>query len=193
MNRSAVAEIGKFKHRLRSLDNHACRLPGRIALGSFSHYGVLGPPYWAFAYPLPPWLGNTTWTQLLHDVPHFREEMAAAAGSEAAMVATGSVAAMTAPARTTRGGGADHTWGPWCAPHCSRVEPATHGWSRGAVPRTSRAHRSARGAPSRRPAAVRGDPTLVVAGSGFWDIAGLWQHRGNFSRGWSADASHAAE
>ena len=47
--------VRKYGHRLRSLDNHACKLPGNFVLGSFSHYGATGPPYWVFAYPLAPW------------------------------------------------------------------------------------------------------------------------------------------
>ena len=31
-----------------------------MALGNFSHYGATGPPYWAYAYPLAPWLRQTT-------------------------------------------------------------------------------------------------------------------------------------
>lgn len=106
--------LRKYSHRLRSLDNHACRLPGGVAFGSFSHYGATGPPYWAFAYPLAPWLANTTAGMMRRDAPKFRE--------------------LTTP----------------------------------------------RGA----------DPTLVVASSGFWDIAAWWAHEGNFSRHWSCNANH---
>ena len=80
-----------YSHRLRSLDNHYCRLlrgsswarggdreqansTGNtqreantaelgLPLGTFSHYGVDGPPYWSFAYPLAPWLGKTSVAQ----------------------------------------------------------------------------------------------------------------------------------
>ena len=38
-----------------------------VALGNFSHYGATGPPYWAYAYPLAPWLGQTTLEQVRHD------------------------------------------------------------------------------------------------------------------------------
>lgn len=42
-----------------------CRLLGKrggigLALGSFSHYGATGPPYWAYAYPLAPWLQDSS-------------------------------------------------------------------------------------------------------------------------------------
>ena len=80
-----------YSHRLRSLDNHYCRLlrgsswarggdreqansTGNtqreantaelgLPLGTFSHYGVDGPPYWSYAYPLAPWLGKTSVAQ----------------------------------------------------------------------------------------------------------------------------------
>ena len=72
--------LKKYTHRLRSLDNHVCDLPAdagterreQLVLGSFSHYGVTGPPYWAFAYPLPPWLSNTTFGMVREDMPRFR-------------------------------------------------------------------------------------------------------------------------
>ena len=109
--------LKKYAHRLRSLDNHVCDLPAgagterreHLVFGSFSHYGVTGPPYWAFAYPLPPWLSNTTFGMVREDMPRFRL----------------------------------HT-----------------------VPPDS-------------------DPTVVVASSGFWDIAAWWMHEGNFSKRWS--------
>ena len=62
----------KYRHRLRSLDNHHCTLPGNFRLGSFSHYGATGPPYWVFAYPLAPWLSNHTVGMVRHDLPKFR-------------------------------------------------------------------------------------------------------------------------
>jgi hypothetical protein len=114
--RAFNVSLRRYTHRLRSLDNHACRLPGNVLLGSFSHYGVTGPPYWAFAYPLAPWLAETTVGQARRDVPKIR--------------------AMATPAGT--------------------------------------------------------DPTLVVASSGFWDIAAWWAHEGNFSRHWSCCASPAS-
>ena len=40
-----ISSLKPYHHRLRSLDNHACKLPGNVALGSFSHYGATGPPY----------------------------------------------------------------------------------------------------------------------------------------------------
>ena len=101
--------LKRYSHRLRSLDNHVCRLRSDIVLGSFSHYGVAGPPYWVFAYPLAPWLANTSLGMLRDDVPRFTRH--------------------------------------------------THGGE---------------------------DPTLVVASSGFWDIASWWAHEGNFSKRWSA-------
>lgn len=74
-----------YSHRLRSLDNHYCRLLRGsswakegdreqatanahtaelgLPLGTFSHYGVDGPPYWSYAYPLAPWLGKTSVAQ----------------------------------------------------------------------------------------------------------------------------------
>lgn len=73
---SQLPNRSKYSHRLRSLDNHYCRLlrgsgwSGRgrgdlgLPLGTFSHYGADGPPYWAFAYPLAPWLGNTSVAQV---------------------------------------------------------------------------------------------------------------------------------
>ena len=116
--------LKKYTHRLRSLDNHVCDLPAdagterreQLVLGSFSHYGVTGPPYWAFAYPLPPWLSNTTFGMVREDMPRFRL----------------------------------HT-----------------------VPRES-------------------DPTVVIASSGFWDIAAWWMHEGNFSKRWSLPVDEEA-
>ena len=105
----------KYRHRLRSLDNHHCTLPGNFRLGSFSHYGATGPPYWVFAYPLAPWLSNHTVGMVRHDLPKFR-----------------------------------------------RVTPR------------------------------HADPTLVVASSGFWDIASWWAHESNFSRHWHVGPNHTA-
>lgn len=105
--------LRKYTHRLRSLDNHACRLPGKFVLGSFSHYGATGPPYWVFAYPLAPWLSNTSLGMVRHDMPRFRS-----------------------------------------------VTPG------------------------------RADPTLIVASSGFWDIASWWAHEGNFSKRWHVTPRH---
>ena len=70
---------------------------------------MTGPPYWAFAYPLPTWLANTTVGQVEADLPSFGERYTAGA-----------------------------------------------------------------------------DPSVVVAGSGFWDIASWWMHDGNFSKNWAA-------
>ena len=106
--------LKKYSHRLRSLDNHVCHMPagiaggGQFVLGSFSHYGVTGPPYWAFAYPLPPWLSGSSFGMVREDVPRFRQH----------------------------------------------------------VPRHA-------------------DPTVIIASSGFWDIAAWWAHVGNYSKRWS--------
>ena len=107
--------LKRYTHRLRSLDNHACRLPGNVLLGSFSHYGATGPPYWVFAYPLAPWLANTTAGMVRQDMPKIRS--------------------------LTSGGA---------------------------------------------------DPTVIVASSGFWDIASWWAHEGNFSKRWSIAANATA-
>lgn len=64
--------LKRYSHRLRSLDNHACRLPANFTLGSFSHYGATGPPYWVFAYPLAPWLAPDSLGMVQRDVPRFR-------------------------------------------------------------------------------------------------------------------------
>ena len=71
-----LPDRSKYQHRLRSMDNHACRLLSKrsgsdsgkrgglgLPFGSFSHYGATGPPYWAFAYPLAPWLARTSVVQ----------------------------------------------------------------------------------------------------------------------------------
>ncbi len=69
-----IVNRSRYMHRLTSLDNHRCTLRPNasrhgagVALGSFSHYGATGPPYWAYAYPLAPWLGQTTLEQVRHD------------------------------------------------------------------------------------------------------------------------------
>jgi hypothetical protein len=107
--------LGAYRHRLRSLDNHVCNLPGGVVLGSFSHYGVAGPPYWVFAYPLAPWLANSTAGMARKDMPKFRAHTPNAA-----------------------------------------------------------------------------DPTLIVASSGFWDIAAWWAHEANFSKRWRSTSNHTA-
>ena len=71
--RALNVSLRRYTHRLRSLDNHVCRLPGNLAFGSFSHYGATGPPYWVFAYPLAPWLANNTIGMARHDMPRFRQ------------------------------------------------------------------------------------------------------------------------
>lgn len=112
-----------YHHRLRSLDNHYCRLragragrSGReasVLLGSFSHYGILDPPYWRHAYPFAPWLANNSYAMVREDMTKFA---------------------------------------------------ALNG----------------------------GDPALIVASSGFWDIAALWATEGAASPTWHATAAHAA-
>ena len=82
----------KYSHRLSSLDNHYCSLPGErgtITLGSFSHYGATGPPYWAFAYPLAPWLAETTLGQVAQDVPKFRAHTAQSADPTVILAGSG--------------------------------------------------------------------------------------------------------
>ena len=116
INNVPSASLRPYTHRLRSLDNHACKLPGNITFGSFSHYGATGPPYWVFAYPLAPWLANTTVGMVRKDMPRFRT--------------------LTTP--------------------------------------------------------VGSDPTLIVASSGFWDIAAWWAYEGNFSKRWSLNSNHTA-
>jgi len=112
-----------YAHRLRSHDQHACRLPtgpggDGVMLGIFAHYGVTGPPYWSYAYPLAPWLGSTTGQMLASDTVCFSA------------------------------------------------------------------------------AALRGrDPTLIVLGSGFWDISAWWANgighaEGNFSRTFEVGPPH---
>lgn len=112
-----------YAHRLRSHDQHVCRLPvgpggDGVVLGIFAHYGVTGPPYWVYAYPLAPWLGSTTDQMLSTDTVCFSAS------------------------------------------------------------------------------ALRGrDPTVVVLGSGYWDIAAWWAHGvghagGNFSNTFEVDATH---
>ena len=71
-----VQHAPKYRHRCDNLDNHFCRLPGQIAFGSFSHYGATGPPYWAYAYPLVPWLAKTTLGMVAKDIPVFRHKTA---------------------------------------------------------------------------------------------------------------------
>ena len=84
--------------RARNKDYHMCRLlaneteggsrTGRSALelpiGSFSHYGVTGPPYWDYAYPLYRWLANNTFDQLRLNAPSFRD--AATGGADPTLV-----------------------------------------------------------------------------------------------------------
>ena len=41
------------------------------ALGSFVHYGVVGPPWYSSAYPLAPFIRNTTFEQVVFDLPKF--------------------------------------------------------------------------------------------------------------------------
>lgn len=98
-------------------DNHACELPGEVTLGSFSHYGVTGPPYWTMAYPLAPWLADSTLGMVRRDMPKFRSLQ-------------------------------------------------------------------------RKRGDQVGDPTLIVASSGFWDIASWWANEQNFSRSWRLGANH---
>lgn len=112
--RALNVSLKGFSHRLRSLDNHACSLASNLILASFSHYGATGPPYWVFAYPLAPWLANTTIGMVRRDIPKVREMI--------------------------------------------------HG----------------------------ADPTVVVASSGFWDIAAWWAHEGSFSRRFIVNATHTA-
>ena len=65
---------GRYQHKLRSADHHHCHLTKGLTLGAFAHYGVTGPPYWSFAYPLAPWLAQTTLGQIRQDLPRFRTE-----------------------------------------------------------------------------------------------------------------------
>ncbi|KAL1495570.1 hypothetical protein AB1Y20_016931 [Prymnesium parvum] len=84
----------KYRHRLRSMDNHACRLLGRrnglgLPIGSFSHYGATGPPYWAYAYPLAPWLGSTSVEQVERDAPSFSQRFVEGAPPDVVVVGSG--------------------------------------------------------------------------------------------------------
>lgn len=72
INATLHGPLKRYTHRLRSLDNHACGLTRGLTLGSFSHYGATGPPYWVFAYPLPPWLSDTSLGMVREDMPRFR-------------------------------------------------------------------------------------------------------------------------
>ena len=42
-----------------------------LPLGFMGHYGVSGEPFWAYAYPRPPWLGTTSEAMARHDAPQF--------------------------------------------------------------------------------------------------------------------------
>ena len=62
---------------------------------------------------------------------------------------------------------------------------------RGARAPTDAPTRSARAAPCFAADATGGaDPTLVVAGSGFWDISSWWWHEANFSKSFHIGAEH---
>lgn len=105
--------LTQYWRRLRSPENHACeaRMQGQggFVIGSFSHFGITGPPYWEFAYPLPPWLSSTLVGMVRNDMPRFRQHV--------------------------RGGG---------------------------------------------------DPAVVIAAGGYWDIARWWAHLSNYSiKHWS--------
>lgn len=114
-----TSELSRYAHRLHSLDNHRCWLlrgdggGSRLPIGSFSHYGATGPPYWVYAYPLAPWLGNTSVVQVRENVPGFTDGLGA-------------------------------------GPH----------------------------------------PTLVVAGSGYWDISSWWANEANFSKTFQVNERH---
>lgn len=59
-------------------DHHGCRLlegrGGGLPIGYFAHYGITGPPYWTFAYPLPPWINYTTGGQVQHNLRDFTQK-----------------------------------------------------------------------------------------------------------------------
>ena len=59
------------------VEREEMRAVGGPSLGSFIHYGVIGPPYWAAAYPLAPFLAGTTLEQVAHDLPSFCKHAAA--------------------------------------------------------------------------------------------------------------------
>ena len=138
---------GKYHHKLRSMDHHACHLlPDGLTLGGFAHYGATGPPYWSFAYPLVPWLAPTTRGQIRHDMLH-----------RVCCTCWLGIAIRPWPCLSVLGA------------HYQPTHPVVY-----LLPR-----------PKFR-AKVGGDPTLIVATSGYWDISAWWKHTGNFSREYQA-------
>ena len=50
----------------------SCSLNNKITVGQFMHYGVMDPPYFHYAYPIPPQLQNESYSHLVHDATKFR-------------------------------------------------------------------------------------------------------------------------
>ena len=87
INRSSPFYLRAYKDGSHKRDHHFCRLltgnVGRVEtadgplqqlglpVGVHTHYGVAGEPYWAHAYPRPPWLGRTTEAMARKDLPTF--------------------------------------------------------------------------------------------------------------------------
>ena len=67
-----------YYHHSRKGTMHWCILQSTRdcsgpVLGSFSHYGVVGPRWWSSAYPLAPFLANNTLEQVRQQLPKFCE------------------------------------------------------------------------------------------------------------------------
>lgn len=52
------------------------------AMGSFTHFGATGPPYWAAASPPAPWVANTTQGQIDANLPGFCDSVRRWRGAE---------------------------------------------------------------------------------------------------------------
>ena len=85
VNRSSPYFHRRYKDTNHKHDHHYCKLlhdkdapdgpdadvPLGLPLGVHTHYGIAGEPYWAHAYPRPPWLGRTTEAMAVDDLPAF--------------------------------------------------------------------------------------------------------------------------
>lgn len=81
INRSSPYFSRAYKEVTHQHDHHFCRLLSGgeptavqslgLPIGAHTHYGVAGEPFWAHAYPRPPWLGRTTAAMARDDLPAF--------------------------------------------------------------------------------------------------------------------------
>ena len=73
--RAGTADLCFAAYRSSSNAKHREKATAGLAYGAFSHYGVVGPPYWLAAYPQAPFLSNDTIGMVARDLDGFCDKV----------------------------------------------------------------------------------------------------------------------